>query len=286
MENLLTLTQRLSDASVKRYNNPYSEFDWPCQLNRETWHFSPDLISIAGTPAYEGLSERQKQQLSFWEAVNFFSLNIHGEKALLQGLSQRLYADWPEEISDYLHHFVDEENKHMTLFGTFCLRYGNKIYPSKTMIIPREFKEGEADFLFFAKVVIFEELVDYFNFRMSKDDELHPLTRKINRYHHDDEVRHLSFGRTITKRLFEKYAPRWDAQTRRDISDYLSGYMSATWREYYNPAVYRDAGLADTYQLYQAAWNSEHAQMTRAKATSKCLRFFLNNEILMEAPQL
>jgi hypothetical protein len=242
------------------------------------------LISIAGTPIYESLSEEDKQQLSFWEAVNFFSLNVHGEKALLQGLSERLYGDWPKEVSDYLHHFVDEENKHMTLFGNFCLRYGGKIYPSKSMIVPREFREGEADFLFFAKVVIFEELVDYYNFHMGNDEQIHPLTREINRYHHNDEARHLSFGRTITRQLFKQYAPRWGRRVRRDISEYLWGYFAATWREYYNPEVYRDAGLADAYGTYQTAWNSEHSRMVREKAGTKCLRFFLNNEILTEAP--
>jgi hypothetical protein len=33
----------------------------------------------------------------------------------------------------------------------------------------------------------------------------------------------------------------------------LPGRPRSTWREYYNPAVYRDAGLADPYGLARLA---------------------------------
>lgn len=286
MEKVLKLSTKLSKASRKFYNNPYQLFDWPECVSSDKWYFSPELISIYHTPYYGLLSEEQQKKLSFWEAVNFFSLNIHGEKSLLQGLTHRLYAGLPEQVSEYLHHFVDEENKHMSLFGSFCLRYGSKIYPSKAMVIPREYKRGEESFLFFAKVVIFEELVDYYNAYMGEDDRLDPLAREINRYHHNDETRHLAFGRAITRQLFDQYAPSWGAETIQDIRNYLSAYIAATWKEYYNPGVYDDAGLPDSYQLYQSVWKCEESRSARKKAIAKCINFFMAAGILTEEPQL
>lgn len=286
MDNVLTLSRKLSSASVKCYSNPYAEFEWPDSVTDQEWLFSPELSSLAGTGVFDTLNEAQLKKLGFWELVNFFSLNIHGEKALLQGLTKRLYSDWPTEISDYLHHFVDEENKHMTLFGTFCSRYAQKVYPSKNYHVPGEFSQGEEDFLFFARVVIFEELVDYYNLYMSKDERLHPLSRAINRYHHKDESRHLTFGRKFTKHIFDTYSPQWSEETLANIRRYLSDYIVATWKEYYNPWVYKDAGVNDAYDVYQMTWEHEAQRALREKVSSNCLEFLTSSGILKEGPQL
>lgn len=287
MQSLDELATFLSRTSVKCYNNPYEEFDWPESINRDSWTFSPELISIYGTSFYDLLTEEQKKRLAFWECINFFSLNIHGEKSLLQGLTQQLYSNWPGEISNYLHHFVDEENKHMTIFGNYCLRYGQKIYPSKLLAVPRNFQEGEEDFLFFVRVIIFEHMVDYYNIHMAKDETLHPFIRQIHRYHHSDEGRHLAFGRLITKQIFEKYSKNWSEETLANIRGYLNAYIQANWREYYNPGIYRDAGLTgDAYEIYETAWHSEHAKLRRKNVSKICVNFLVDNNILLEEPQL
>ncbi|MCP5245553.1 MAG: diiron oxygenase [Burkholderiales bacterium] len=286
MDHVLTLTRKLSTASVKRYSNPYAEFEWPDHIDESEWLFSPELSSLAGTDVFDSLNEVQLRKLCFWELINFFSLNIHGEKALLQGLTKRLYSDWPAEISDYLHHFVGEENKHMTLFGTFCNRYAKKVYPSKNYQIPGNFSQGEEDFLFFVRVVIFEELVDYYNLSMSRDERLHPLSRAINGYHHNDESRHLAFGRKITKHIFDTYSPQWSEETLANIRRYLADYIVATWKEYYNPWVYKDAQINDAYEVYQMAWDHEAQRALRKMVSRKCLEFLTHSGILKEEPQL
>lgn len=286
MEQVLDLAGRLSRASVRRFSNPYAEFQWPESRDPSAWYFAPQLISLAGTEVYGELTLEEQKRLAFWEAVNFFSLNIHGEKALLQGMSQRLYSRWPAQVSDYLHHFVDEENKHMSLFGGFCMQYAGKVYRAKSLTVPREFQAGEEDFLFFAKVVIFEELVDYYNLSMAQDARLHPLAQQINRYHHNDETRHLAFGRALSQQIYDHYAGQWDAETRQRVSDYLGDYLIATWREYYNPDVYTDAGLDDAYALYRLAWEAPASRERRRAASEKCVRFLVDGGMLLEEPNL
>ena len=143
MAEISKTVKRLSEISIKDYINPYSHLSWPEAIDESEWFTSPELISIYGTGWYEELSDAEKKRLSFYEAVNFFSLNIHGEKSLIEGLAARLYKKGNDEISPYLHHFLDEENKHMVYFGTFCMKYAGKVYPDKKLVFPREYAPGE-----------------------------------------------------------------------------------------------------------------------------------------------
>lgn len=274
MAELEKLAGRLSEASVKAYQSPYDAVAWPDAVDKDAWFFSPELISLHGTPAWDALDEKGRKALSFWEAINFFSLNIHGEKPLIEGLAHRLYRSKEETPVDaYLHHFLDEENKHMTWFGGFCRRYAGKIYPDKKLAFPRQYAPGEEDLLFFAKVMIFEEIVDVYNIRMSKDERLDPLARRINLLHHQDEARHLAFGRKMVKDLFGKHRPAWSGETVEGIRKYLAGYLYATWREYYNPQVYSDAKVpGDAYDTLDMAWDHAAPSALRKEIGANAVR--------------
>jgi len=286
MERIVNLAEKLSELSVTHYNNPYVMFEWPEQIDPDAWYFTPEYISIYGTSEFEQLDDAGKKRLSLLEAVNFFSLNIHGEKALMRGLTKRLYHNRPKEVSDYLHHFVGEENKHMSLFGKFCTRYLGKVYPSRAYEIPNELDEAEEDFLFFVKVVIFEELVDFYNLQMSNDERLHPLAKGINQYHHDDEVRHISFGRTITRNLFNQLKPEWSEEKQVQVQAYILAYIESTWKEYYNPYVYKDMQMKNPYALYECAWAMDGARVHREKAGRKCYKYLLDMGALIKEPQV
>src|SRR5437868_6875978 len=84
------VAKKLTAQSIKGFYNPFTHIQFPETLDKNQWFVSPELISIFGTPEWEALSEDQKKKLSFFEEVNFFSLNVHGEKSLLEGLLQVL----------------------------------------------------------------------------------------------------------------------------------------------------------------------------------------------------
>lgn len=281
-EDLAVTAARLSASSRRSYQNPYEAISWPESLDRSQWFTSPELISVFGTPMWDELTEDRRRSLSFWEAVNFFSLNIHGEKALIEGLAHRLYRPGLEEVAEYLHHFLDEENKHSVWFATFCLRYAGKIYPDRKVVFPREYAEGEEDLLFFAKVAIFEEIVDRYNVVMGRDERLAALARQINANHHAEETRHLVFGRRIVEHLWQRHSAAWSPELVAGIRSYLSGYLEATWREYYNPDVYRDAGFADPYGTARQAWEHPAASAHRRSLSRSCLRFLTAAGVLEE----
>ncbi len=276
------VAKKLTAQSIKGFYNPFSHIQFPEALDKYQWHISPETISIFGTPAWETLSEEKQKLLSFYETVNFFSLNVHGEKSLLEGLTRKLYDSDNPDVTDYIHHFIDEENKHMYFFGTFCEKYAGKIYPDRKIVFPREFAPGEEEFLFFVKVFVFEEIVDFYNLTSSKDDRVNELCRAIHRNHHEDEVRHLAFGRVLLNDLFQKYSKEWSAENLAGVREYIRSYYITTWREYYNPDIYVDVGLENPYDLAAEAFDSTTAKEHRARASRAGLQYLKKCGIIEE----
>lgn len=282
------LAPRLSEASVKKLWDVYSEFDWPATLEPSAeWYMSPELISIYGTETYDALSEAEQKTLSFYEVANFFSFVLYGERPLIEGLMHRMYRKATlGVVTDYLHHFVDEENKHMIMFGEFCNRYAGKVYPEKKLVLPREYAKGEEDVAFFCKVLIVEELGDFYNLKMMSDKTINPLVAKINRVHHVDEARHLAFGREYLRELFEANRQNWSDEEMNSFQTWLTNYLASCWGDFYNPAVYKDAGLRDGYGIRKMALEHAACREMRGRVSEKVVDYFLDVGLLSEAPTL
>jgi hypothetical protein len=225
----------------------HAGFAWPGRAPTDEWCLSPELISLAGSAAFADLDDERRRALSFCEAVGFFSLNVHGERRLLEGVARRLQRGGADAA--YLHHFLDEENQHMACFAAFCLRYAGKLYPERKLALGGEPPEGTEDFLFFARVLIFEELVDSYNAAMARDVRLAQIVRAINRFHHADESR---------------------------------AFLASSWGEYFNPDVYRDAGLDDVYALRELALMSPASAERYRRATRRLVAFLAGAGIVSE----
>lgn len=287
MEATSTLATRLTQASRRKLWDVYSAFNWPERLDESKWCMPPELISIYGTEIWEGLDQERRKKLSHYELGNFFSLVLQGERPLVQGLVHRMYEkNGAAEVTDYLHHFVDEENKHMVMFGEYCRRYVGKVYPEKKLVLPRKMAKGEEDVAFYCKVLVVEELGDYYNVAIQTDERVEPIVREINRVHHIDESRHLAFGRAFLAELFERHRASWSDETLTSFRAWLAEYLKSSWGDYYNPTMYRDAGIASDYQVRQTALSHPACAEHRKRASSKLVSYFMKHELLTEEPQL
>lgn len=276
MTRLELATARLVERSLRAYTNPYLLFAWPSAAPRDRLAMPENMLSLAGHSSASGLNDEQRWRLALFEAVSFFSLNIAGERELMVGLAQRLYRTVPDHISRYLQHFLHEENAHSAVFARFCLQYGERIYPDRQLRFDRVFLPGEEEFLFFARVLVFEELAHHYNKRIAGDDDVWPLARAIHAYHADDEVRHIAFGRLLVAELWERFAPQWVASERARIGAYLERYLEATMRSYVNPSVYAtiDAEFSPSLRdevLVSPHWNG------LARETTKGVRRWLGH---------
>jgi len=272
---------KLTRASIAHDYNPYSLFDWPERLPADAWWMSRELLTVYDTPAMERLDTSTLQALSRWESIHFYSLNVHGIRELLAAVVQRIHAPGYGAWSEFFHRFIAEENDHMWFFAQFCLRYGAKIYPDKSIKTPPPSLDPEAEtFLVFARILLFEELVDHFNTRMAQDESLPDIVRHLNRVHHEDESRHIAAGRHFVKELHARLSSRLAPAALLELDVYLRRYLQAMLEMLYNPAVYRDAGVADPYAFRAALLDQPTRKLHHRKFVQRTLGFLSSHKIL------
>ncbi|MEZ4280427.1 MAG: diiron oxygenase [Myxococcota bacterium] len=287
MTQIAEVAQKMTRASKKFFYDPSTKLDWPEHLDASEWTMSPELVSLYGTELWASMSEAEQKKLSFYETGGFFSLVLNGERPLLEGMSHRLYTlEKDLEVTEYMHHFLDEENKHMMMFSTYCRKYLGKIYPEKKIPVARPMAKGEDDIAFFTKVLVVEELSDYYNVFMSDDDRLAKICRDLNRAHHVDEARHIHFGREYLKGLWERHASGWTQAEIDSFRGWLVDYINASWRDFLNPSVYRDAGIKDAYAAREMAIHSSVCREHRNRASVRFLKNLVACEILPKVPEL
>ncbi|MFJ6464928.1 diiron oxygenase [Streptomyces sp. NPDC091387] len=269
------LLDRLSDKATAEYYNPFTTFDWPASIPTDDLWMSPELLSVHGTEVMDELSPAQLRTLSRWESVNFYSLNVHGIRELLIEVTRRVHTPGFELPSEFFHHFIGEENDHMWFFATFCLKYAGKIYPDKSVKLPETPRDPDIEnFLVFARILVFEQIVDHYNVQMAADHRLHPTVRHINRLHHQDESRHIAFGCRLVQLLWERLLDRGlDEAARHDLRSYLGRYLTTSIESLYNPAVYRDAGLPDGFALRKRLLVHPDRRAAHTKVLHKTTRF-------------
>ncbi|MFI2758834.1 diiron oxygenase [Streptomyces echinatus] len=246
---------RLEQMAESGYYNPYTIFEWPDSMEPDKPWMSENLTTLAGTEMWDELTREQQLALTRYEAINFFSLNIHGIRELLSDVVMRIHEKTYAGVSEFLHHFIGEENEHMWFFAQFCLRYGGKLYPAQPTLKAdsvAHLSPVARELVVFARILIFEEIVDYYNAHMATDQSLPHIAREINRVHHQDESRHVAFGRMVFTNLLEQVAER-DPDEVPVLAEYLENYLQYSIATLYNPAAYRDAGIPDALKLRRRA---------------------------------
>jgi len=270
---------RLVKLSRSRFYNPFADFDWPEALPADQYRMGPELLTVANTPVAQGLSEQQLIALSKWESINFYSLSMYGERDLSLVVLDHIHGTGYQHESEYFHHFLEEENKHMWFFSQFCLRFGGKLYPNKALKF-LQFGEGDIrSFVSFAKIMIFEEIGDFYNVRLRDDERVPQFVRSLNGYHHMDESRHLAMGRMLLAGMHEALRVRYSAERIRDIERYLKSYMRSSLQLFYNPAVYRDAGLPEPYQVRRALCADASRRVFHRQVLKRVVGFFVEAAI-------
>jgi hypothetical protein len=279
--------KKLTRASQKFFYDVTTKFAWPEKIEPDAWMMAPELVSLYGTPAWDAMSESDRKRLSFYELAGFFSMILHGERPLLEGMSHRLYTiEKNLTVAEYMHHFLDEENKHMMMFSTFLRRYVGKVYPEKKLAIPRQTAKGEDDVAFFAKVLVVEELSDFYNVAMGHDERLPQIVQDLNWTHHVDEARHVHFGRAYLKELWGRVTPAWSEAEIGSFRAWLLDYVNAAWRDFYNPSVYRDAGVPDAFHAREQALHSRVCRAHRQRCSERFLANLVESGLLLEVPAL
>ncbi|MGW7579338.1 diiron oxygenase [Streptomyces sp. NPDC054765] len=251
-ERFKTILDRLTAMSERDYYDPYKLFQWPESVKEDAYWMSPELMTVHNTEVGSHFGEGHLQALSKWESINFYSLNVHGIRELLTEIIARIHTPGFEVASEYFHHIIGEENDHMWFFAKFCLNYAGKVYPDRSMTFASPGIPQADTFLLFSRLLIFEELVDVFNQKMGSDKRLDPTIQQINSVHHQDESRHIAFGRQIVALLHRDLRKRLDSEQLAVLESYLKRYMRHSVESLCNPAAFRDAGIPEPYAARRA----------------------------------
>ncbi len=282
-QSIRDVLNRICEMSVDTYYNPYKTFQWPETLPEEQWWMSRDLMSVHGTRFEQELSEEQLMRLSKWESIHFYSLNVHGIRELLLEVVRRVQSPGFEDESEFFHHFIGEENEHMWFFATFCNKYGPKIYPDKKLKLQVDQPDPDIEsYLVFSRILIFEEIVDYFNLRMGRDESLHPIIRQVNAIHHQDESRHIAFGREIVRLFHRRLRENHGPEQLQALETYVKRYMAASIESLYDPGVYRDAGLPEPYKMRTELLADPVRQEWNRKFLKRTMDYYVNNKMLSD----
>ncbi len=278
-KRFIDILGRLTAMSERDYYDPYKLFEWPSSLSEDGYWMSPELMTVYGTEAGAALTDEQLRALSKWESINFYSLNVHGIRELLTQIVGRIHMPGYEVASEYFHHIIGEENDHMWFFAKFCLTYAGKLYPDRRMPFAAPGIPEADTFLLFARLLIFEELVDVFNQKMGDDERLDPTIRKINKVHHQDESRHIAFGRQIVALLHADLRRRLVPEQLAQLEAYVKRYMRASAESLCSPAAFRDAGLPEPYALRRAVLADPAFDAFAHRTLKRSLTFMTSEDI-------
>ena len=172
------------------------------------------------------------------------------------------------------------------MFGIFCNKYAGGVYPEKKVPMAMKYAPGEELIRFYALAMVVEAYGDYYNVQVMKDDRCDPLVRDISRVHHRDEAHHLSFDRAYLTELAAEHLPKWNEDTLPALQQWLAGFMKVNWVTFYNPAAYRDAGIAEPYEVQKLAMASPAQKALRETVSEGITKFFLKIGLLAQEPEL
>jgi P-aminobenzoate N-oxygenase AurF len=202
----------LSEGSVRRNFNPYSDIDWESTAfavtdNDPRW-ILPTSDPLGRHPWYLEQPERRKIEIGMWRQANVAKVGTHFESVLVRGLMN--YTFWvPNGSPEYrycLHESVEECN-HTLMFQEMVNRVGADV-PG----LPRYLQwlspflplaAGPLPVFFFIGVLAGEEPLDHTQKNVLREGKsLHPIMERVMAIHVAEEARHISFAHEfLRKRL-------------------------------------------------------------------------------------
>ncbi|MDT5126306.1 MAG: hypothetical protein QOH54_1950 [Mycobacterium sp.] len=235
-------SERLLKGSVKKSYAPIVDIDWDAPLEPDKYFLPPKVVSLYGTPLWDGMTREQQIELSKQELVNTLSAGIWFENILNQALLRDLmHKDPTDRATHYALTELGDETRHMVMFGRAIEKVGAKpVRPRlyQRMLInalPLAFKGS----LLWVAALIGEEIFDSLQRQMMDDPELQPMVQRLMRIHVTEEARHIQFARDGLRRR----VPEMPWISRFWVAN-LNGVGGLFFRYLFsNPVQYRRAGL-------------------------------------------
>jgi len=234
---------RLSTASVRKVLEPEELFDWASLGEGQV--IGDELLSTSGLDLE--LAPDTKARLSREEVAAMLQMGIRFEAVLNAGFALRIAE--ADDIADtritYMLHEIAEETRHQRAF----IRLIDELEPHAVnpvsggmierilQLYIRRFIKMPAFLL--VLVLAGEEIPDLLQKLAAEHPDTDPLLASVNRYHRQEEARHLSFAKTT---LPELYA-RTGRLERLRIRHFAPVVIRLLFHMFVHPGVYSAVGL-------------------------------------------
>jgi hypothetical protein len=234
--------ERLSALSLKRVIEPDAAI--PGSIGPEP--VIPDeLLSLAGLDVH--LTPAQRAALSREEVAAIAMNGIRFEAVLAAGFSLEILRrrDLTDPRVTYILHEIGEETRHSRLFVRMIEQLSPKarnpldsrlFVALQSRVLPRLMRRPA---LFCVLVLTGEEIPDLFQKLASEHPETDPFIRAVNRYHRQEEARHLNFARMLLPELWAN-ASRFERWQVRHVAPRL---LEGMFDMLVHPGVYEVVGL-------------------------------------------
>lgn len=258
--------ERLSAVSLKRMVEPDQEVlgqVGPGQV------LPTELLSVGGLDL--DLTPEQLVKLSREEVASIVSEGIRFESILTAGFSMEIVRQ--QDLTDprvtYILHELGEETRHSRLFvrllGQLAPTAKNPLNTAllnriQALVLP--LLMGMPAF-FCVLVMTGEEIPDLLQKLASEHPDTDAFIRDVNRYHRQEEARHLAFARLILPELWQK-ASRFERFMIRRFAPLMVGGM---FDMLVHPGVYETVGLPGW-----KTWKAANASPQRLALKHQALR--------------
>ncbi len=227
----------LSEASVRRHFNPYTDIDWEAQEFVVTKHDSRWVLSttdpLGSHHWYRGQPLEEQIAIGMWRQANLAKVCSHFETILIRGLMQ--YALWAPNGSPeyrYCMHEAIEECNHTLMFQEMVNRTGQDVPGMPRWLhwlsCVAPLAAGPLPNMFFFGVLAGEMPFDYVQTNVLREDgAVHPIVRKVAAIHVAEEARHISFAHLYLRKRVPQLL-----------------WVSRLWLSLYVPIIMRVMGQA------------------------------------------
>lgn len=272
------VAERLQRSSAKHSYDPDVDIDWDAPLVDGAYGKPAHRCSLYGTPLWEGLSERQRAELSMQELGASTASGVWFELILMQGLTRYAYsADPTSHRAQYALTEIADECRHSTMFGKAIDKIDGIVHrPSRFgHRAGKLFGAVVGPTLLFSGAIYVEELADAMQREIMRDESLQPLGRMVSRIHVLEEARHISFAKDELERAWRSHGPL----AREALRWALTGMMLVATEEFLHPKVYTSVGL-DPREAKRVADSNPHWRQAKADWARKAVELFADMGII------
>lgn len=214
-ESYDALLLRLSELSVRKYSDPYTDIAWDAPDN--AIHGSDPRFGIdpahalAHSTWYAQLDAATRARFGLEWSTQILKYGIHFEAVLDRGLLEFCDA-LPNRSRQYRYamHEVIEEGRHSLMFQEFIDRSGCDPKPLSWLQLRIDDRVAHWGHtfpeLFFFAVLAGELFIDDFNRNVLRRpvEDVHPLVRKMMQIHVTEEARHVCFAESYLREHLPK----------------------------------------------------------------------------------